>query len=256
MNVLWVFAHPEPGSLGGALRDVGIAAARDAGHDVVGSDLYAMGWKAALDRTDVGVPPGDDTIGIAPESARALAEGRLAPDIVAEHAKLDAADAVVFQFPLWWYGPPAILKGWFDRVLVKGYGYGVHRPDGRTQRYGEGKLAGKRALVIVSSGSPAPALGPRGINGQLDQVLFPLLHGTLFYIGMDVLPPLGVFGAMRVSDTQFAAEADRVRAAVGGLADAAPIPYRAQNGGDYDRDLVLCPEIAPGEAGLGVHLKP
>lgn len=256
MNVLWVFAHPEPGSLGGALRDEGITAARDAGHEVVGSDLYAMGWKAALDRADLGIPPGDDAIGIAPESACALQEGRLSPDIVAEHAKLDAADAVVFQFPLWWYGPPAILKGWFDRVLVKGYGYGVTDPDqpGRTLRYGEGKLAGKRALVIVSSGSPAPALGPRGINGQLDQVLFPLLHGTLFYIGMDVLPPVGVFGAMRVSDAQFAAEADRVRAAVGGLAGTSPIPYRAQNGGDYDHDLVLCSEIAPGEEGLGVHV--
>ena len=252
--MLWVFAHPEPGSLGGALRDTGVAAARAAGHEVVGSDLYAMGWKAALDRSDLGVPPGDDPVGIAPESACALAEGRLAPDIVAEHAKLDAADAVVFQFPLWWYGPPAILKGWFDRVLVKGYGYGVHGPDGRTQRYGEGKLAGKRALVIVSSGSPEPALGPRGINGQLDQVLFPLLHGTLFYVGMDVLPPVGVFGAMRVSDEQFAEQAGRVRAAVDALADTPPIPYRTQNGGDYDRDLVLCPDLAPGAAGLGVHV--
>lgn len=58
-----------------------------------------------------------------------------------------------------------------------------HRPPtpGRTLRYGQGTLTGKRALVVVTAGSPQPALGPRGINGQLDLVLFPLLRGTLWY---------------------------------------------------------------------------
>lgn len=263
MNVLWVFAHPEPSSFGGALRDAGVRAVVEHGDECRESDLYAMKWKAALDRDDFADDDSarydclrpDEQVIITAESRRAFAEGTLGPDILCEQEKIDWADAIVLQFPLWWYGMPAILKGWFDRVFVKGYAYGVVDPDHprRTLRYGEGNLAGKRALVIVSSGSPEAPLGARGINGQLDQILFPLLHGTLWYTGMTVLPPVAVYGADRVSPLRFEAAAALVRERVRSIADAEPIPYRHQNGGDYDDDLVLRPEHAPGASGLGVH---
>lgn len=67
---------------------------------------------------------------------------------------------LVFQFPLWWAGVPAILKGWFDRVLVQGFAFGLTAPDGRVRRYGEGGLGGKRALVITTIGARASAFGP------------------------------------------------------------------------------------------------
>jgi NAD(P)H dehydrogenase (quinone) len=126
-------------------------------------------------------------------------------------------------------------------------------PSGTTRTPLTSKLAGKRALVLVSSGSPEPALGPRGINGQLDQVLFPLLHGTLWYVGMSVLPPALITGADRVSDEQYATAATLVRDRVGAIADTEPLAYRLQNGGDYDDDLVLRPHLAPGRSGLSVH---
>ncbi|SFQ55191.1 NAD(P)H dehydrogenase (quinone) [Amycolatopsis arida] len=252
MNVLWVFAHPDQGSLSGVLRDEGLAALASAGHRTRVSDLYAMKWKATLDRDDLGDASGDT---LSAASRRAYADGTLGADIRAEHDKIDWADAVVLQFPLWWYGMPAILKGWFDRVFVKGYAYGVTDPQrpGRTLRYGQGRLAGKRALVLVTAGSREPALGPRGINGQLDLVLFPLLHGTLWYAGMSVLPPVAVYGADRVGPHEHAAAAALVRRRVAGLDRDAPLPYRTQNGGDYDDDLVLRPELAPGASGLDVH---
>jgi NAD(P)H dehydrogenase (quinone) len=233
MNVLWVFAHPEQSSLNGALRDEGLSALTEGGHEYRLSDLYAMKWKAAADRDD------------AAEKA----------DVLAEQEKIAWADALVVQFPLWWYGMPAILKGWFDRVFVKGYAYGVRDPDrpGRTLRYGEGKLSGKRALVVVTSGSPEAPLGPRGINGQLDQVLFPLLHGTLWYTGIAALPPAAVYGADRISPGQYAAAVARVRARVAGIEHTEPLDFRSQNGGDYDDALVLRPDLSPGASGLGVH---
>jgi NAD(P)H dehydrogenase (quinone) len=178
----------------------------------------------------------------------------VSPDILAEQEKLEWADAVVVQFPLWWYGMPAILKGWFDRVFVKGFGYGVRAEDGRTLRYGEGRLAGKRAMVVLTAGAREPAMGPRGVNGTLDEVLWPLHHGTLFYAGMSVLPPVAVYGAERVSDAQFAEARAYLRTRLGTLETAEPIPFRTQNGGDYDDDLVLRPDRAPGATGLGVHL--
>lgn len=254
MNVLWIFAHPDQSSLNTALRDEGLAALTEAGHPHRVSDLYAMGWKPTLDRDDF-TEDHDDPAGIGRASGHAYDRGTLSEDITVEQEKLAWADAVVFQFPLWWFAPPAILKGWIDRVFVKGYAYGVTDPDhpGRTLRYGEGVLSGKRALVLTSTGGPEPAFGPRGVNGQLDQVLFPLLHGTFWYTGMSVLPPVAVYGANRLDDQQYRAAADTVRRQVTAIGETEPIPYRSQNGGDYDEDLVLKPTLAPGRAGLGVH---
>jgi NAD(P)H dehydrogenase (quinone) len=203
---------------------------------------------------DFGAVAGDDRLVVGATSARAYAGGELSADSVAEHEKLAWADAVVVQFPLWWYGMPAILKGWFDRVFVKGFGYGVRADDGRTLRYGEGVLAGKRAMVVLSAGAREPALGPRGINGQLNDILFPLHHGTLFYAGMSVLLPVAVYGADRVPPEQFAESRELLRARLRTLDTAEPIRFRTQNGGDYDDDLVLRPDRAPGATGLAIHL--
>lgn len=263
-RLLWVVAHPDPRSLTSALHRVGVDAAERAGYLVEVSDLYAMGFKAALDLDDLGPidaagsADGDDRwSGLAAATARALAAGTLRDDIRAEQAKLRRADTVVLQFPLWWYGTPAILKGWIDRVFSKGFAYGIRDPrhPGRTLRYGDGPLAGRRVQVITTVGSPGPAMGPRGVNGPLDEVLFPLLHGTLWYVGMDVLPPLAVHGADRVDAASFEAAAARIRTRVAELEHTPPIPYRRQNGGDYDDQLVLHDHVAPGRRGLTAHLR-
>jgi NAD(P)H dehydrogenase (quinone) len=256
MRVLWIFAHPEPASLNGALRDEGLRSLRALGHECRHSDLYAMKWKPTVDADDFTDHDIDGQLVVTAASARAHETGTLSADIREEQAKLDWADAVVLQFPLWWYGMPAILKGWFDRVFVKGFGYGVTdgRRPGRTLRYGEGRLAGKRALVVVTTGSPEPALGPRGINGQLDQVLFPLLHGTLWYTGMSVLPPVAVHRADRLGREEFDAAAALLRRRLASLPQEEPIAYRCQNSGDYDGDLVLRPDVEPAASGLSAHV--
>lgn len=254
MKVLWVFAHPEQASLNGSLLQAGLGILDQLGHEHRVSDLYAMKWKAALDRDD-DTADTEGRFSVSRASQQAFRTGTLSPDIVAEQRKLEWADLVVLQFPLWWYSVPAILKGWIDRVFVKGFAYGIVDPDdpGRTLRYGDGPLAGKKALTILTSGSPPAALGPRGINGQLDQVLFPLLHGTLWYVGIAPLPPMCLYGADRFSDAQYACATAELRRRLEAVADEEPIPYRRQNGGDYDADLVLRPELAPGATGISVH---
>lgn len=256
MRVLWILAHPETRSLSGALRDEGLRVLADLGHEHRSSDLYAMRWKATVDADDFTAHEPGRPLVVTRASQRAHRTGTLSPDIRAEQAKLEWADAVVLQFPLWWAGMPAILKGWFDRVFVKGFAYGVTDPGqrGRTLRYGDGRLVGKRALTVVTAGSPEAPLGPRGINGQLDQLLFPLLHGTLWYAGMSVLSPLVVHGADRFDPVEYEAAAARLRSRLSSLERERPLPYRRQNGGDYDADLVLRPEVAPGTSGLAAHL--
>src|SRR3546814_12636686 len=82
---------------------------------------------------------------------------------------------------------PAIMKGWVDRVWAYGLAYG-YRGAGNAHRYGEGGFAGKRALLAVAVGGPEIDYSPRGINGPLEQLLFPITHGTLFFPGIQVLP--------------------------------------------------------------------
>jgi NAD(P)H dehydrogenase (quinone) len=254
MKTLWIFAHPEPGSLNSSLREEGIRALRERGHEVVESDLYAMGWKPTVDRADFPHPPaGNGPLPIGDTQESAYLTGGLSADIRAEHEKIAWADTLVFHFPLWWLGPPAILKGWFDRVLVQGFAFGVKDEHGRSRRYGDGGLAGKRAVVITSVGARASSFSPRGIHGAVNDVLFPLHHGTFWYTGMDALPPFVVYGADRFTATDFKACADALRERMHGLESDPPLPFRHERGGDYGDDLVLLPGVAPGRTGIAAH---
>jgi putative NADPH-quinone reductase len=113
MRVLVLYAHPLADSFAAALHQRVVAALRRSGHEVDDCDLYAENFEPVL----------------------SAAERRLyntpTPDLtgIADHvARLRAADALVLCFPTWWYGMPAILKGYFDRVWAQGVAF--HLPEG------------------------------------------------------------------------------------------------------------------------------
>lgn len=234
-NTLWVLAHPDAGSLSGRLRDAGVAALRENGWDVAESDLYQMRWDPLLRAGDADAP-------------------ERVEEVRAEQRKLLAADLVVLQFPLWWYGMPAILKGWVDRVFESGFAYHVPDPEtGRMLKYGRGGLEGRRALVVVTAGDRAGSLTPRGISGSIDDVLWPLLHGTLWYTGMEPLRPHLVAEADSVDATR----ADRLERC---LADRLarieaeePIDYLPLDDEFYDHSIRLHDDVSPGLEGIAAH---
>jgi NAD(P)H dehydrogenase (quinone) len=258
MKVLYVFAHPEPRSLNAALRDAALAELEAQGHEVQVSDLYAMGWKAEVDRADF--PAWDEAapLAVAPASKAGYAAGALTPDVHAEIEKLLWADALILQFPLWWFSMPAILKGWVDRVFAYGFAYGVGEHSERRwgDRYGEGRLAGKRAMLVVTAGGLAEHYAPRGVNGPIDDLLFPIQHGVLYYPGYAVLPPFVAYRADRFDDATFAAAERTLRQRMREPSSTPPIPFRRQNGGDYEiPSMQLRPGLeAPGARGFALHL--
>ena len=254
MKALIVFAHPEPTSLTRQLVDVTVETLEAQGHEIMLSDLYGMRWKAVYDEHDFPERSNPERLSFIMESAHAYATARQTEDVATEQAKLLSADAVILQFPLWWFGVPAILKGWIERVYAFGFGYGYKDGTNR-HRYGEGVLKGKRALVSVLTGGPAADYGPRGINGPLEQLLFPLTHGALFYSGMDVLPLHAVYGAAHIATAEEVADVTAAwRGRVERLFEDAPIPFRPQNGGDYLDRHTLRDEVAPGLSGLTAHI--
>lgn len=196
MNVLAVLAHPEPNSFNGALFDTAIATLRDAGHGVATSDLCRMGFDPVSSRKNFTTVK--DPVYFKPqaEELHASACGGFAPDIEAELAKLEAADLLILQFPLWWFGFPAILKGWVDRVMVFGRVYGQGRI------YDTGGFKGKRALLSLTTGGPEAAYRPDGTNGDIDGILRPLQRGVLQFVGYSVLRPQIHYGPAHVDAAQ------------------------------------------------------
>ncbi|TWB52700.1 NAD(P)H-dependent oxidoreductase [Nitrospirillum viridazoti] len=258
MNILLVFAHPDPRSLNGALRDVAVAELQAQGHTVQVSDLYALGWKATVDRADFPDLKPEDRLVPVLASRDGYAAGRLTADVLAEQEKLRWADMLILQFPLWWFTMPAILKGWVDRVFAYGFAYGVGEHSDRRwgDRYGEGIFQGKRAMLIVTAGGWAPHYGPRGVNGPIDDLLFPIHHGILYFPGYGVLPPFVTYGADRLDPAMFVREAERLRERMRTLQQTAPIPYRLQNGGDYRiPSMELREGLGDGATGFALHLR-
>lgn len=258
MNILYVFAHPESKSLSGALKNFAIKRLEENEHHVQLSDLYAMKWKTTLDADDMIKRENNTRFDPSSESKFAFEQGLQATDIAFEQEKLRWADMVIFQFPLWWFSMPAIMRGWFDRVYACGFAYGVgeHSDTHWGDRYGEGRLAGKRAMLVVTTGGWESHYSPRGINGPIDDILFPIQHGMLYYPGFDVLPPFVVYRSGRIDHDLFDATCQALGHRLDALFTSVPIPFRPQNAGDYDiPELTLRSDIKPEQTGFGIHTK-
>lgn len=195
MNVLIVYAHPEPKSFNGAMKDLAVETLNAAGHAVVVSDLYAMGFNPVAGPGDITGERADaDFFSLQREQTAAYETGRTASDVAAEMDKLSRADLVIFQFPIWWFGMPAILKGWADRVFARGFAYLPGR------KYDTGMFKGKLAMVAATTGTSADTYAPDGIDGDILTVLWPIHNGLLRYSGFEVLPPFVAYMPGRVGE--------------------------------------------------------
>lgn len=183
MKVLIVHAHPEPQSFTAALRDQAVTTLEGQGHEVKVSDLYAMQWNPVASAADFSSRENPEYLVYALEQRLGVKKQSIAADIQGELDKLLWADLLILNFPIFWFSAPAMLKGWIDRVLVSGVCYGGKR------FYDQGGLAGKRAMVTVTLGGREHMFGEGAIHGPLEDMLRPILRGTLAYVGYDVMPP-------------------------------------------------------------------
>ena len=253
-SVLWVLAHPRQESLNGHLFRSGVEAlARD--RDVMTSDLYAQGFDPVLGARDLG-ELADQPGNLGELAGQAYARGQAPSDVQAEHEKLARAELLVIQFPLWWYGPPAILKGWLDRALTDSFAYDteIDPVSGFPRRYGDGGLTRRRALIVVTVGEDERTLGPRGVSGDLDSLLFPLTHGALWYVGIEALDLHIVHDADGLGSAGVDREVRRLQKRLAGVDHEPRRPFRRLRDGDYPADLrALHPDLLPGRTDLGIH---
>lgn len=135
MRVLLVYCHPVETSYNAALHDVAKGALEGAGHEVDDLDLYREGFDPVMRR--------EERLAYHDPTRNRAAVG---PYV----ARLQAADALVLCFPVWTFGPPAMLKGFFDRVLLPGVAFELG-PGGR-YRPGLGHIT--RLAAITTYGQP------------------------------------------------------------------------------------------------------
>ncbi|MFF8604821.1 NAD(P)H oxidoreductase [Streptomyces sp. NPDC015346] len=143
-HTLLVVAHPRRDSLTAQVADHLHGLLKEAGATVDVLDLYTEEFDPRLTPADE--PDWEDR------------EKRYSPEVHAHMERIAAADEILLVFPVWWYAPPAVLKGWIDRVWNYGFAYGRSRP----------RLAGKRMRWIGLAGGPRRAFEESGLAAAMD----------------------------------------------------------------------------------------
>ncbi|CCE74484.1 NAD(P)H-dependent oxidoreductase [Clavibacter nebraskensis] len=210
-TALIVHAHPEPLSFATAQMREAERALASRGCAVTVVDLREGGWDPVLARAQL--PDAGERFKPQAEQMAAVRDGRLDPAVARQLDALLEADLLVLSFPLWWFSVPAILKGWLDRVLVMGAVFG-----GDHGLFDEAALVGRRAVLLVTTGGSPESFGPGSWFGDLDALLFPLHHGTLRFVGYDVLEPVVTYGPAHLDDAARDAALGEVRAAFDAIA--------------------------------------
>ena len=154
MHVLTILDHPNPTSFSAAVAARFVKGAQAAGHTTELADLHAEGFDPRWSQADVGDAP--------------------QADIQAEQARIERADAICLVFPLFWWGMPAMSKGWVDRVWTWGWAYDqLDDPDVSLQRPRTG-------VLLVPAGARSDEMSTRGYTAALETAW---MSGTFGYFG-------------------------------------------------------------------------
>ena len=140
-----ILAHPDPASLNASVAKAYAAAVEALGQSAQVHDLYSENFDPRLTASEL------------PWSARFAIPSAIA----AERARLTAANVLVFVYPLWFNAPPAMLKGYVERVFGMGFGYGEAGNGARPL------LGGKSLISISTSGAPNAWVGQTGVMARL-----------------------------------------------------------------------------------------
>lgn len=196
MKVLIVYWHPEPLSFNASMFGTACDTLSQAGHEVLTSDLHAMAFDPVSSRKNFSTIKEPSFLKLQAEEAYATAMHGFSEEIETELQKLEWCDLMVWQFPLWWFGLPAALKGWVDRVFA------MQRTYGGGHIYQTGLFTGRRALLSLTTGGPEEAYRKGGFNGDILGVLRPVHRGILQFVGFDVLAPHVVYGPAHLTPEQ------------------------------------------------------
>ena len=177
-----VLAHPETKSFNSHLAGISQDTLHGAGWHTTLSDLYAMEFDPREGPHHYKSRKDAEVFHAQTEQRFNADNETLAPEVESEINHLLECNLLVVHFPLWWFGMPAILKGWMDRVFVYGRMYRS------VMRYDKGICAGKKVIACVTTGASEDSCSHNGREGDTQLHLWPILF-PFRYLGFDVLQP-------------------------------------------------------------------
>lgn len=190
-----VLAHPENKSFNGRLANTTQSRLKAAGYEVTFSDLYADGFDPREGPAHYQKFSNCEQFHAQTEQ-RFNAEHDTTPqDVAIERDRVLQSDDLVIHFPSWWFGMPAMLKGWIDRVFVYG---SVYRS---SLRYDKGICRGKKMIACITTGASQDSCSFNGREGDSRLHAWPLIF-PFRYIGFDVLKPVIFHGVGGVASIE------------------------------------------------------
>ena len=217
-RVLIILAHHEPTSFNSAMATRARESLTSAGHEVRVRDLCAEGFDPVSDRRNFTTVANPAFLKQQKEEAYACQHQGFAADIEGHLTDLEWCTHLILQFPMWWFGMPAIMKGWVDRVFASGRMYGGGK------WYNRGTMLGKRAMVSMTTGAPRSMFEAGGLNPRIEHILAPIEHGVFWFTGFSVLPAFMAWSAAHQNDEQRAALLDAYAAHLGTHVGAEGLP--------------------------------
>jgi NAD(P)H dehydrogenase (quinone) len=182
-----VVAHTEPQSYNAHLAHIGRQALEAKGWSVTVSDLYQMDFNPCERASHYVSPLEPKRFDVQSEQRHASNTNTVPADVAAEITRLEQADLLILQYPMWWHLPPAILKGCLDRVFIYGNVYTSK------QRFEDGRFVGKKAMLSVTVGTSEETYAFNGRSGDIDLLLWPI-NFSLAYVGYQVIKPFVAYG--------------------------------------------------------------
>lgn len=214
----YIYAHPTVQSFNAALFDIAERKLKQTDSTLI--DLYRSHFKSVANWDDFLNPESQKASQYGLAQLSAQEHHALSKDIQQELENIKNADFLIFQFPLWWFSAPAILKGWIDRVLVKGATY----ESGAW--FSGAPLAGKKALIIVTTQSPESAFSENGLHGSIRRSLYSI-HQALRFVGFSILEPYVLYGVGLLTEEERALAIDQFDQDFGALHKRIALPFPA-----------------------------
>ncbi len=187
MKVHLVVAHPEQGSFNLALHRTAVEVLKNENFKLDISNLYEQNFNPVAGKNDTTNFPTEDFFQLAKAQRLALSNNSFVNGISQEQEKLMSSDLLIFQFPLWWWSFPSILKGWIDRVLSSGFAYGNNAT-----------LKPKKIMYSITTGGANSKEELEYYQNKIDG-----LYQDIFgFIGWEVLPAFIAHGVQQKTDDE------------------------------------------------------
>lgn len=177
-NTLIIFGHPNPDSFNGTILKTIENKLKEKQYQFISKNLYQLNFNPILTLNDF---------------AR-MKNSTVAEDIAIEHSDIEWAKNIIFIYPIWWAGQPAIVKGWIDRVFSRGFAY-APQEDGTVK----GLLSDKTVMVFTTSGSDEANMQESGMLAAMEKVM---MEGILRFCGINTMLYKNLYKVPTATDSE------------------------------------------------------